>query len=467
MGSGESKQEAASRDSAETIFGVASGSPDGGVAMIRVSGSQSRAVVSRLCEKELPAERLAKLRRISAPLTAVQESGAQVLGDDALVVVMNAPNSYTGEDVVELMVHGGALNVRQILGWLTDAGARPASAGEFTRRAFANGRLSLDEAEAVAALIGARTEVELDRARRLLHGELGEAVRLLRERIFAVRIEVEGNLDFPEDVDGGDVLRWLREVESVRGTMQMWLSGFERSARSREDMRVVIAGPPNAGKSSLFNALVGRRRALVSASAGTTRDFLEAEIWIGKRRVILVDTAGLREAGEDVEQSGIELGRGEIARAHLICWVEAADQSELSAAERSSWLGSVDALLIEVENKRDLGARRREWLGVSVERGDGIDGLLARISEAAERWYREEGETGWIGNARHAALAKAGLEDLDRATSLLARDEGLELIAFALTCADRELAAIVGMDDLGPVGAEVLDGIFSRFCIGK
>ena len=429
-------------------MGVATGTPDGGVAIVRLSGPQALALANGLVIGGLPPARTLALRQLQNR-------------EQALVAVMLGPRSFTGEDTVELHVHGGVRNVGDVVERLIAAGAEPAGPGDFTRRAFENGRLSLDQAEGIAAVIGARTQAALEQARRLVAGELGRAVEQVRERAALLRVEIEANLDFPEDVAAQDEARFARTIAALEREVETWLSGFERGRRARERARVVIAGPPNAGKSALFNALLGRRRALVSAEAGTTRDYVEAELSIGGRELCLVDTAGLRASEDHIEVAGVELGREQIAGADVIVWVEGADQEVHPEVERE--LASAgSAPVIHVENKIDLGPRRPGWLGVSAETGVALEHLRERLGDALAL----DGDQ-WIGLARHRDRASEALAALAEARTNLEASAGLELVAFSLAVAQRALGEITGHTGLGPVGEEVLDAIFSRFCIGK
>lgn len=424
-----------------TLVGVATGTPDGGVAIVRLSGPRAQAIAGALLGP-LPAPRVLGLRRLAS--------------EDLLVVVMPGPRSFTGEDVVELHVHAGARNVASVVERLLAAGAEPAGPGDFSRRAFEHGRLGLDQIEGIAALIGARTDAALAQAKRLVAGELGREVEQVRAAIERLRVEVEANLDFPEDVSGPDERRWAAECLRLRGAVEGWLGRFEAGRRARTRARVVLAGPPNAGKSALFNALLGRRRALVSDIAGTTRDYVEAELSLGGRELLLVDTAGLRTSDDALERAGVELGREQLEGAELIVWVEGADQPPLGERE------PILAAPIEVENKIDLGRRRPDWLGVSALDAATLEPLRAAIVTALG-----ETDEGWIGLARHRDRASETLAALAEADELLRAQAGLELVAFALGQAQQRIGAITGHTGLGPIGAEVLDAIFSRFCIGK
>lgn len=441
--------------SRSTLVGIATGTPDGGVAIVRLSGPAARSIAETLVGS-LPEPRVLGLR----PLAGEAEARAGRPAETVLVAWMPGPRSFTGEDVVELHVHAGERNVASVVEQVLAAGALAAGPGDFSRRAFEHGRLSLDQVEGIAALIGARTQAALDQAKRLLAGELGRDVEHVREAVERLRIELEANLDFPEDVSSTDEARWAGECERLHAAVDHWLGRFEAGRRARSKPRVVLAGPPNAGKSALFNALIGRRRALVSEQAGTTRDFVEAELTIAGRELIVVDTAGLRTSDDALEQAGVELGREQLAGAELVLWIEGADQPS-----QPQWQHEREAITtarIELENKADLGRTRPTWLGVSAIDPDTLEPLRAAILHA----LGDVGE-GWIGLARHRERASEALLALEEARDQLRAGAGLELVAFALAQAQRRIGEITGHTGLGPVGAEVLDAIFSRFCIGK
>jgi tRNA modification GTPase len=426
-----------------TIVGVATGTPDGGVAIVRLSGSRAMGIARALCG-ELPTARHLARRRVKLDERGVVE--------DALVVVMPGPGSFTGEDVVELHVHAGARNVASVVTAVLGHGAVAADAGEFSRRAFEHGRLSLEQAEGIAALIAARTDAALEQARRLVAGELGREVSRLAAEIHALRCEVEANLDFSEDVEAGDLRRWSGEISGFAATMQAWIGRFEAGRRSRERARVVLAGPPNAGKSAVFNALLGRPRAIVSPVPGTTRDYVEAELMLGSHEVVLVDTAGLREAMDLIEDAGISRSRDQIGGADLVVWIEAADGAGAEAV----------AAGIRVENKRDLGCRRPDWVGASAAAGE-----VGELRTALHAWVQSRTEHPWIGLARHRDRVADSGEALEDAAAVLAKDGPLEIAAFQLGVAEQRLAEVTGRGTIGPISEDVLKDIFSRFCIGK
>jgi tRNA modification GTPase len=425
-----------------TIVGVATGTADGGVAIVRLSGTRAIAIAEAL-GGELGTPR--RLVRRSLSVGASHE--------DALVVVMPAPASFTGEDVVELHVHAGARNVEQIVTACVDAGAVPAGAGAFSRRAFELGRLTLEQAEGIAALIGAQTDAALDQARRLVAGELGREVDAVVDRVVELRAEIEARLDFPEDVDGPDLERWGVEISQVRGVIGDWLARYDAGARARTRPRVVLAGPPNAGKSSLFNALVGYARSIVTPQPGTTRDWVEAEIELGAFACVVVDTAGLREVVDAIERAGVERSHEQIEGADLVLWIEAADAEDAAVPELAG------CAVERIETKRDLATRRSTWRGVSTRDAASVDAL--------REWLRGAivgTESGWIGLLRHRESAAAAAHELEIAAG---KFDALELVAFHLGVAADRLAEIRGRSALGPIGEDVMARIFARFCIGK
>ncbi len=430
-------------ESVATIVGVATGTPDGGVAIVRISGPQAFAVAGRVGV-------MAQADRAGTLVPA------RLRGEQLLVAVFAAPHSFTGDDVVELHVHAGKCNVADIVARCQMAGARAATRGEFTRRAFDNGKLSLDEAEGIAAIIGAQTDRALDQARRLAAGELGRGVDTVVGAIADLRAEIEANLDFPEDVDDEGKTAWLAEIDRWQRELAGWLARFEAGRKGRERPRVVVAGPTNAGKSSLFNALLGNDRAIVSATPGTTRDFVEAELMVEGWTLQLVDTAGFRDGVDAIEGEGISRARDQLAGADLVVWLEAADAEDAPERPRD------DARVLWVESKRDLASRRGSWRGVSVIDGLGVDALRleirARISAQAQ--------DGWIGLERHRDRAVETSAELREAAALIGTSM-LELVAFHLANAELRLAEVRGRSRLGPVGEDVLARIFARFCIGK
>lgn len=441
-------------DDRDCIVGVATGTPDGGVAVLRLSGEHC-SDLARALVGTLPSPRMASLRQVRG------SSGAQL--DEALVLWMPGPASFTGEDVLELHIHAGHENVRQVLAACVAAGARPALAGEFSRRAFTRGKLSLEQVEALPSLLAAQSEAELGRARRLLRGELGDRVDAMGNALFTLRVEIEAHLDFPEDLSVEEPSRWSTQVHKQLDCLRGWLASHRSQEERGGRFRVALAGPPNAGKSSLFNALLQRQRSIVSDIAGTTRDFVEAPLRWSGCSLDLVDTAGLRDDAGVIEAAGIEMGREEIDQADLVVWLQSDADACLPdhLAQRPS--------LLKVASKCDASPGPEGWLGVSVR--PGFEASVDALRQAIESWMRESAlsvDQDWVGLARHAACISVAVVELEKVLELLRQpDIALEIVAFHLGAAGRALSEIRGRDELNPVGEEVLHAIFSNFCIGK
>lgn len=454
-----------------TLVGIATGTPDGGVAIIRLSGPDARGIAGRVVRGAMPAPRQASVRTIAAVTSDGVAADVRERGrcEEALVLWMPGPRSFTGEDVVELHVHAGERNVQGVVAWLIAAGATPAGAGDFTRRAFEHGRLTLDQAEGIAAVIGAQTEAELEHGRRLMSGELTREVTRVRDAVAELRAMVEGAIGFPEDLADEEVVAWGVRCGVIRGEVSAWLDRFAQGMRARSRLRVVLAGPPNAGKSALFNALVGSARAIVAEVPGTTRDYVEVACeWEGKA-LTLVDTAGFRGARDAIEAAGVELSVAQVGVADLVLWVRAVDGEEIPMPEEVVERG--DAVALRVMTKMDLcSAKVREatlagaQVAVSARSGDGIDALRDAI--VRRLWGETDG--GWIGLRRHEARCQEAVASLVEARDELAKGAGrLEIAALPLQEAQARLDAILGRTATGPIGAQVLAQIFSSFCIGK
>jgi tRNA modification GTPase len=383
-----------------------------------------------------------------------------------MAVYLPGPRSYTGEDVVELHCHGGTLGARLVLLELLRQGCRHAEPGEFTRRAFLNGRLDLTQAEAVADLIAAHSEAAVHLANRQLEGALGRRVNALYDRLAEVLAEIESRLDFPEED-----LDWLPTPELCARlrAAQADLSGLLASRREgevlREGVRLVIAGPPNVGKSSLLNAILGRDRAIVTDLPGTTRDTLEELAHIRGIPIRLVDTAGLRESTDLIERKGVERSLQSLRTAQVILWVFDASLPHADQAwERTDATGTV----IPVGNKRDLVAALpmlpppppRTVLTCALT-GEGLEELFDAVEEAV--WGGPgHAESEVAVSARHAALLEAALPAVVDAAARC-RLECWETAAVALRAALADLGRITGRT----ADPDVLGTIFARFCIGK
>ncbi|GIX31633.1 MAG: tRNA modification GTPase MnmE [Porticoccaceae bacterium] len=446
----------------DVIAAIATPPGRGGVGIVRISGPDLSSWLPRLTSKAVSPRR-------AVYTDFVAEDGS--LLDRGLLLYFSKPASYTGEDVIELHGHGGPVVMEELLSWVLRLGARPARPGEFTLRAFLNERMDLTQAEAVADLIDAASREAARSALRSLEGAFSKAVRALVDELVELRTFVEAAIDFPEEeVDflaEGEV---ASRVARLRGRLSDLLARAREGALLREGMTVAIAGRPNAGKSSLLNALSGRDAAIVTEIPGTTRDLLRETILVDGLPVHLVDTAGLRESEDLVEREGIRRARQELARAdRILLVVDAAEEGFADPRELASRfaLGDLERLTV-LYNKVDLlpsvpplpEAPPAATLCISAATGAGLDRLREHLK--AVMGYRAAGEGGFSARRRH-------LEHLRRADVLLAsageaaeRGAG-ELVAEDLRAVQRELGEITGEFTT----EDLLDRIFSRFCIGK
>jgi len=446
----------------ETIAAIATAPGAGGVGIVRLSGATARAIGEAVCARTLTARHAHHVRFRDA-------HGATL--DDGIALYFAAPASYTGEDVVELQAHGSPALLQELLARCCALGARRARPGEFSERAFLEGRLDLAQAEAVADLIAAGDARAARAARRALDGEFSRRVEALADELLAIRVHVEAAIDFadePLDTLGGSGLR--TRLAGVRGQLDELLAAAERGRRLRDGVHAVIVGPPNAGKSSLLNALAGSDRAIVTDIAGTTRDLLHEVVRIDGVELTLVDTAGLRPGGDAIEREGMRRARSELQRADLAIVVLDARELDAGRAAVADAIAGVPQRLW-LHNKADLltGEHPASEAGdgdpplrVSALTGHGLDALHRRLRQLAQGDDADGAEGAFTARQRHVdALARARSELADAAAHL--QHENLDLAAEALRGGHDALGEITGRvraDDL-------LGHIFSSFCIGK
>ena len=445
----------------DTICAIATGA-GGGIGIVRLSGPEAGEILAKLLR---PWPAVPQSHRLYHAQACDPVSGAHL--DDVLGCFMRGPRSYTGEDVGEVHGHGGGVGLGRLLRAAARAGARVAEPGEFTRRAFLNGRVDLSEAEAVAEVIAARTERALNVAQAQLRGAVREVVATARGELIEVLAELEVRVDFPDErLDFLPVRALAERLEDLGARMQALAETYTRGRLVRGGLDVALVGRANAGKSSLLNALVGEERALVDAAPGTTRDFVEAEIEVDGLRVLLVDTAGEREEGEAVERRGVELGRRRRRQADVV--VVVVDGVEGYGTLEASLMGEEPGRQkLLVWNKSD---QRAEVVGVpanfrvvatSAVSGEGIAALKGALRELADD-SAADGEVVVTGARQHEALREAG-DALAAGALLLRAGEPMELVAVDVQIALHRLGQVTGET----VDSAVLDEIFARFCVGK
>jgi tRNA modification GTPase len=434
----------------DTIAAVATPAGRGGIGIVRVSGPGAweiaRALTGRAPE---PGKALHCLFR---------DARGEPL-DEGIALAFKAPRSYTGEDVLELHGHGGPVVMQALLGAVLDAGARLAAPGEYTRRAFLNGRLDLAQAEAVADLIDAASREAVRSALRSLGGEFSAAIGALVAGLTELRALTEATLDFPEEeVDPLHRTDAGARLARLRAALEDVLSRSRRGSLLRSGVQVVLAGRPNVGKSSLLNRLAGEERAIVTPVPGTTRDALREPVQIEGVPILLVDTAGLRESRDEIERLGMERTEHELARADVVLVV--LEAGVMQAPERRL---PEAARQIRVINKIDLipdprPGREGDEVRVSARTGAGLDALRAAILEAAG--WEAGGESTFLARERHLRALARAREHFEAAAGLAGR---WELFAEELRLAQEALGEITGQVSAD----ELLGEIFSRFCIGK
>jgi len=452
--------------SPDTIFALSSGRPPAAIGVVRISGPRAGAAIEALTGR-MPAPRRAMLAKLRDP------ASGEVI-DEALVLWFPAPNSETGENVAELQLHGGRAVIAGVLGALGRLeGFRPAEAGEFTRRAFENGRLDLTAVEGLADLIGADTEAQRRQAYRQLKGLLGDRAESWRGRLVDALALVEARIDFSDEADvPEDLVRPALEiVRKLRAEIADALAGASRGERLRDGLVVAIAGPPNAGKSTLLNRIARREAAIVSPVPGTTRDVIEVHLDLDGYPVTLLDTAGIRPSTDPVEQEGIRRAQDRAGEADLVLWVTDASTEGTHVGNDTEMEGVPSGPHVwTVKNKADLlpsAGKDENESGLldafilSAASGRGVEPLLQALAVYSGKFFLG-GESTLITRGRHRKALEATSEMLDRALSedAIGRED---IIAEELRLAARHLGRLTGRVDV----EDILDVIFRDFCIGK
>lgn len=435
----------------QTIFAVSSGRPPSAIAIVRVSGSQAGAALTALAGK-IPAPR-------TAARALLRDANQQPI-DDAVVLWFPGPASATGEDVAEFHVHGGRAVLAALFAALSAFNdMRAAEPGEFTRRAFENGKLDLTEAEGLDDLIHADTDRQRRQALRQLKGLLGDRARDWRAQIIEASALIEAGIDFSDegDVPAELTAPALAKIKTLLGEIEEVLAAQGRSERLRDGLVVAIAGPPNVGKSTLMNQLARREVAIVSPHAGTTRDVIEVQLDLDGYPVTVIDTAGIRETDDPVEQEGVRRARARAAEADLVLWLtDGRHEKNLPHGEEPEWT---------VRNKVDLDAASGQRpdgsdFAISARRGDGVPELIAALIAFAQDYFGSNSGA-LIGRERQRKLLEQTTVSLHRSIAVIRTGE--ELAAEELRSAAYSLGRLLGRVDV----EDILDVIFREFCVGK
>jgi len=452
----------------DTIAAIATPLGEGALAVIRLSGKDAFAIADKVF---VPGGKT-NSKISSAPTHTIQYGHIVQNGhtlDEVLAAVMRAPRTFTREDVVEFTCHGGVLTAKMVLDAALAAGARPAEPGEFTKRAFLNGRIDLTQAEAVADLIAARTELAVAAANEQLAGKLSQRINEARDQMMLTLAHIEAHIDFPdEDIAPDTHAQLLERLHRAVVFMDELLRTANEGQVLRRGIRAAIIGRPNAGKSSLLNQLLGHERAIVSAIPGTTRDTIEETANIRGIPVVFIDTAGLREASDEIEVEGIRRSRTSLERAELVLHV--LDNSEpLTPADENYLRESATKKHVVVRNKIDLPPRlelpavNAPVVAVSCTTGAGLEQLKDAIKQLVWAGEVRADMLQVMINSRHQDALRRAREATQNTVAALAAGQTLEIAAMELRIATNAIGEVVGKTTT----EDLLDSIFSQFCIGK
>jgi tRNA modification GTPase len=459
----------------DTIAAISTPLGEGGIGIVRLSGNESLQIAEKIFfspkNKSLREQKSHRViyGHVNNPLT-----GEKI--DEVLVTVMKSPHSYTKEEVVEINCHGGMITLRKVLEIVLNQGARLAEPGEFTKRAFINGRLDLSQAEAVIDLIRSRTDESRRISLEQLQGKLSDNITGLRDKLADICASVEACIDFPEDeIETPEKREFLESMKNIREKLQLLLKSYDEGRFFREGLSTAIVGKPNVGKSSLLNALLKRERAIVTELPGTTRDVIEEYLNINGLPLRLMDTAGIRDVVDVAEKEGVKRSLKSIDSADLV--IALLDQSEPLGQEDFAVLEKIkDKKAIIVLNKADLQSGLDKGISpaqlipnvthivrISATRGDGLEELKDTIFKSCLRDWKEEREGVVVTNIRHKTSIGNAVKSLQKAEYALMESQPLEILALELRDAMDKLGEIVGI----VTTEDLLNKIFSEFCIGK
>lgn len=464
----------------DIIAAISTPPGQGGVGIVRISGDGSLGIMKKVffeCPQD-PAPRHVYFGHVVDPA----KTGPEAVIDEAVFIYMKAPHSYTCEDVVEIQAHGGPVGLKKILRTVIRNGARLAEPGEFTKLAFMNGRLDLTQAEAVMDIISAKTDVPYTIAESQLEGSLGRRIREIRQGLLDVLAQMAVNIDFPdEDIEEMEYDSFIRDVSREKENITSLIDSAPAGRITREGVKVAIVGSPNAGKSSLLNGLLGEERAIVTDVPGTTRDTIQEMMDIGGMPVVLEDTAGIRDTQDQVEKIGIGRSRKALQRADVVLFVIdgssplSDEDREIAAAIREC---GRESRTITILNKEDLShsfgdAEIRELLEdprviqTSLLKGKDLDLSVEKVSEELERIiFAGTGSrqpSAIVTSERQLDALERAREQADSAVRMLRAGEALEICELGVHGAYDILGEVIGEE----AGDQILDAVFSRFCLGK
>jgi tRNA modification GTPase len=455
----------------DTIAAIATALGEGSISVIRVSGDEAMAVVDKLYKGQ---------KKLSAVDSHTMNYGHIVDPDNGEVVdevfcaVFHGPRTYTGEHVVEIQGHGGIVAVQRVMRLVLNSGARLAEPGEFTKRAFLNGRIDLSQAEAVIDVIRSKTDAAMKVALRQVEGQLSEKIRALRQKMVEMLAHIEVTIDYPEhDVEDVTIQHVVEEGDKVVEEIDRLLAGATTGKILREGLKTVIIGKPNVGKSSLLNALSRTDRAIVTDIPGTTRDILEEQINLRGIPLNIIDTAGIRETEDVVEKIGVERSRGALEQADLVLFMVDASRT-LEQVDRELLQAVLPYPTIVILNKLDLPrkldldelrrlAGDKKIVETSVATGTGLEELEGAVEDLFLSGGIEGQESTYLSNARHVALLEKGKREMSEALETARMGMTLDLVAVDIRNCWMSLGEVIGE----AVGDDLLDQIFSQFCLGK
>lgn len=443
-----------------TIAAICTPPGDGGVAMIRLSGPEAFSIANHFFSKNV--DELTSHQMVYGSF--LNTSGLEV--DQGLLVKMKGPKSYTGENVVEIFCHGGRLITQQVLKLVLESGAKIAKPGEFTQRAYLNGKMDLAQAEAVQSLISAQNEYALKMASGQLEGALSKKIQSMQKKMIEQAAILEAWVDFPEEgIEFCSLNEIISKLKNLADEIQYLLKTFHDGQALKEGFSICLLGSPNVGKSSLMNQLLKKDRAIVTPIAGTTRDSIEERLWIEGMEYRLIDTAGVRETYEIIEKEGIERALNAAKKSDLILFV--LDQSKALSDEERKLVDEIkNQNVLFIKNKMDLDIKldfsSENEIELSAKTGENIEGLFQKISDMTTSHIHLKDQI-YLSELRHKKALEKAYENLNKVITGLETEASPEWLTFDLKNALKNLGEIIGLN----ITEDILSNIFSRFCIGK